>query len=544
MDGLMMNTPLTLQSILERSRTIYPKKEVVTRQAAGMHRYTYRDMHARVMRLAGVLRELGIKPGDRVATFAWNTYRHLELYFAIPCVGAVLHTLNIRLACDQLAYIINHAEDQVIFLDPSLYPIIKQLKPQLKTVRHFIVLDDSPIEDENGKIDSYEKLLDEAPREFEFPELKEEMAAGLCYTSGTTGNPKGVLYSHRSFYLHSLSGALVDTLGLSEKDIVLPVVPMFHANAWGIPYTAAMIGATQVHPGQFMQPRDLLQLFEQEHVTMTAGVPTIWIGIMSLLEKESFDLSSLRMVLIGGSAVPTSMIRHFQSKYGIPVTQAWGMTETSPLGSVCRLKSSMLSLSDDEKLAILSKQGLPSPGVEIRAVNDEGEVVPWDGKTLGELQVRGPWVARAYYNTDERKEAFQDGWFATGDVVTIDPEGYITIADRTKDLIKSGGEWISSVDMESALLGHPKIQEAAVIAVAHDKWVERPMACVVPKPDWRGQLDEKEILDYLRGKFAPWWLPDAIVFIEEIPKTSVGKFDKKQLREIYRDFQLPAKEKV
>jgi fatty-acyl-CoA synthase len=541
MDGLMMNVPLTIQSILERARRFFPKKEIVTRQVAGMHRYTYGDLYGRVMRLAALLSELGIKPGDRVATFGWNTYRHLELYFAIPCVGAVLHTVNIRLACDQLAYIINHAEDQAIFFDPSLYPIIKQLKPQLKTVRHLIVLDDSPVEDETGKAEAYEKLLGDAPAEFEFPELREEMAAGLCYTSGTTGNPKGVLYSHRSFYLHSMGGAMTDTLALSERDVVLPVVPMFHANAWGIPYTAAMVGSTQVYPGQFMQPRDLLQMFEQERVTMTAGVPTIWIGIMSLLEKEQFDLSSLRMILIGGSAVPQSMIEYFDNKYKIPVTQAWGMTETSPLGSVCRLKSHMLSLPPEERIAVLTKQGVPSAGVEIRALNDAGETVPWDGKTLGELQVRGPWVARAYYNTSERAEAFRDGWFSTGDVVTIDPEGYICIADRTKDLIKSGGEWISSVDMESALLGHPKIQEAAVIAVSHEKWLERPMACIVPKPDWRGKLAESEVMEYLRARFAPWWLPDAVIFIDEIPKTSVGKFDKKRLREIYRDFKLPEK---
>jgi len=321
-------------------------------------------------------------------------------------------------------------------------------------------------------------------------------------------------------------------------------VPMFHANAWGITFPAAMVGAIQVYPGQYLQPRDLLQMFEQKRVTMTAGVPTFWIGIMSLLEKEQFDLSSIRMMLIGGSAVPSTMIQYFEEKYKIHVTQAWGMTETSPLGAICRLKSTMLSLSPEEKLAVSTRQGYPAAGVEIRAVNDSGEVVPWDGQTLGELQVRGPWVASAYYNTSERAEAFTDGWFSTGDVVTIDPEGYTSIADRTKDLIKSGGEWISSIDMERPLLCHPKIEEAAVIAVAHDKWVERPLACVVPKPEWCGKLGAMEVMEYLRERFAPWWLPDAVVFIDEIPKTSVGKFDKKRLREIYRDFKLPEKERV
>jgi fatty-acyl-CoA synthase len=542
MNGLMMHTPLTLQIVLERAHKLFPKKEVVTKLSTGFHRYTYGDFYTRVKRLANLLLKLGVKPGDRVGTFAWNTYRHLELYFAVPCIGAILHTVNIRLAADQLEYIINHAEDKVIFFDRSLSPMIEMVGKGLKTVKNFVVLDDSPIEIGGIQAYSYEQLLERASSDFDFPELREDMAAGLCYTSGTTGNPKGVLYSHRSLYLHTLSSALADGIGISERDVVLPpVVPMFHANAWGLPYTAVMVGAKQVYPGQFMQPRDILHLFEEEKVTFTAGVPTIWIGIMAVLEKEKIDLSSMTRMVVGGSAVPTSMLDYFQSKYNIPIIHAWGMTETSPLGSISYLKSNLLSLPYEEQLTIRSKQGLPVPGIEIRAVNDEGEVVPWDGKTMGELQVKGPWVARAYYNTDERAEAFRDGWFATGDVVTIDSEGYITIADRTKDLIKSGGEWISSVDMENVLLGHPKIQEAAVIAIPHEKWTERPLACIVPKQEYRGQLDEAEILEYLRERFASWWMPDAVLFIDEIQKTSVGKFDKKRLRDVYKDFSVPSK---
>ncbi|MEW6730120.1 MAG: long-chain fatty acid--CoA ligase [Acidobacteriota bacterium] len=531
----MMNTPLTVHMILERAYRFFGKKEIVTRQIGGLHRYTYNDFYHRTLRLAAVLRSLGIKPGDRVATFAWNSYRHMELYFAIPCLGAVLHTVNIRLSPDQLIYIINHAEDQVLFFDLSLLPIIKQIRTKLKTVRHFVVLHDCSIEDEESLV--YERLLNEAPTDFTFPKVKEDMAAGLCYTSGTTGNPKGVLYSHRSIYLHSMAVAMVDTLAICERDVIMPVVPMFHANAWGLPFAATMIGATQVLPASFLQPHDLLLLIQQERVTVTAGVPTIWIGIMGLLEKEQFDLSSLRMMVVGGSAVPASMIEFFDSNYNIPIVHAWGMTETSPLGAVSRVKSYLNLLSSDEQLAIRIKQGIPVAGVEVRVVDEAGNPLPWDGKSRGELQVRGPWVARAYFNTDERAEAFQNGWFSTGDVVTIDTEGYIAIADRTKDLIKSGGEWISSVDLENALLSYPKIQEAAVIAVRHEKWVERPLACVVSKPEFRNQLSSAEVIEYLRGKFASWCLPDEIVFINEIPKTSVGKFDKKRLREQYRDFQ-------
>lgn len=536
MDGLMMNMPLTVQSKLERARRFFPKKEIITRQAEGTHRYTYAQFCERVDRLASALTKMGVKPGDRIATFAWNTYRHLELYLAVPCIGAVLHTLNIRLAADQLAYIVNHAEDTTIFFDPSLLPAVKQFLPHVKTVKNLVVLCDQPINDGELHALAYEKLLEEGDANFRYPKIEENMAAGLCYTSGTTGNPKGVLYSHRSLYLHSIAITMADSLALSERDVVMPIVPMFHANAWGFPFAATMVGATQVFPAHFMMPRDIAQLIERERITLTAGVPTIWLGIMGLMEQEKFDLSSLRNIIIGGSAVPVSMIKYFDEKVGIPVLQAWGMTETSPLGSVSRLKSYMSSLPEDQRIAVRAKQGLPCCGVEIRAINDEGQEVPWDGQTMGELQVRGPWVAAAYYNTEERAEAFRDGWFSTGDVVTIDAEGYIMIADRTKDLIKSGGEWISSVDLENALLGHPKVKEACVIAVAHEKWVERPLACIVSKTGEK--IDKAEIIDYLKNRFASWWLPDDVVCVEEIPKTSVGKFDKKRLREQFKEYRL------
>lgn len=538
MNGLMMDTQLSIQLILERAKRFFPKKEIITKQANAVHRYTYEDFYQRVLQLASLLQKLGIKPGDRVATFAWNNYRHLELYFAIPCIGAVLHTVNIRLAVDQIAYIINHAEDKALFFDPSLLPVVKQLAPELKTVEHFIVMDAQPVEELNAK--AYEQLLAEQPKDFVLPKITDEnMAAGLCYTSGTTGHPKGVLYSHRSIYLQSMAIGMADLMGLCERDTVFPVVPMFHANAWGLPFAAALVGANQVFPNHFMMPRDIIQLIEQEKVTFTAGVPTIWLGIMALLEHEKFNLEHLRTIIIGGSAVPASMIEYFQTRYNIPVLQAWGMTETSPVGSVSKLKSNLLSLTPEEQMSYRTKQGIPAPCVQIRAINGEGEEVPWDGETVGELQVRGPWVARSYYETTERAEAFCDGWFSTGDVVTIDSEGYIAIVDRTKDLIKSGGEWISSVDLENALIGHPKIQEAAVIAVAHEKWVERPLACVVPKPNCSEDFSKDEIVSYLKDKFAPWWIPNAIEIITEIPRTSVGKFDKKRLRSMYQDYQWP-----
>jgi len=541
MEGLMMDWPLTLHHFLDRAARLFPRKEIATRTAAGMHRYTYADFHRRVHRLAHALNRLGIGRGDRVATFAWNTYRHLEIYFAAPCMGAVLHTLNIRLAPDQLVYIINHAEDRVIFVDASLVPLLERIRDQIPTVKAFVVMSDTgPIPTTLSPALDYEALLEESPdASYPWPRLDENAAAGMCYTSGTTGNPKGVVYSHRAIFLHSLALCLADTFGICEQDVLMPVVPMFHANAWGMPFAGVMVGAKLVFPGPHLQPRDIAELIQNERVTVTAGVPTIWIGLYALLERERYDLSSLRVMPVGGSAMPRALIEAFEKRFGIRVAHAWGMTEMTPLGTVANLKSYMADWPEEERFAIRAKQGMPVVGVEIRAVDDQGREVPWDGKTMGELQVRGPWVIRAYYNDPRTVEAFQDGWFRTGDVVTIDPEGYIQIVDRIKDLIKSGGEWISSVDLENALMAHPKVLEAAVIAVPHPKWQERPLAVVVPRPEFKEDLTKEELLEFLRPRFAKWWLPDDIVFVEAIPKTSVGKFDKKVLREQFREYRLP-----
>jgi fatty-acyl-CoA synthase len=540
MKGLMMDYPLTLTYLLDRAQRFFPHKEIVSRMPSGIHRYTYEELYARVQRMASALKELGVGKGDRVATFAWNHYRHLELYFAVPAMGAVLHTLNIRLFPDQIAYIINHAEDKVIFVDESLVPALERIRPQLTSVERFVVMTDvgtpqtslSPVQD-------YEELLRSAPEAYDFPALDEDDAAVMCYTSGTTGNPKGAIYSHRALVLHSLAECLADTFTISEQDVILPVVPMFHVNAWGLPYTATLVGAKQVCPGPHLHPREVAELIQAERVTVTAGVPTIWIGLYQLLQEERYDLSSLRAMVVGGSAMPQSFIERFEKEFGINVVHAWGMTEMSPLGTMSRLKSHLETLPEEERFRIRAKQGTSVPFVEIRAVDEEGREVPWDGKTMGELQVRGPWIIRSYYNDPRTEESFDDGWFRTGDVVTIDPEGYIQIVDRTKDLVKSGGEWISSVELEGVIMAHPKVLEAAVIAMPHPRWQERPLACVVPKEEFKDLISKEEILEFLKGKVAKWWLPDDIVFVESLPKTSVGKFDKKTLRKQFEDYRWP-----
>ena len=540
MQGQMMDYQLTLTPLLHRARKLFPKKEIVTKAGPGLERFTYEQMTERVARLANALEKLGVKRGDRVATFAWNNARHLELYFAIPCMGAVLHPLNLRLPGDQLSYIISHADDKVIFVDPSLLPAVEKLAPLLKNVKHFVVMGDRvPDESPLKPIHAYEDLLASASPEYPWPNLDENDAAAMCYTSGTTGNPKGVVYSHRSIYLHSLGLSMTDSFGLSERDVFLPVVPMFHVLAWGTPFATVMLGTKLVFPGPNLQPRDLAELIQAEKVTLTAGVPTLWLGILGLLEKEYYDLSSLRGMIVGGAAAPRSMIEGFEKKHHIDVIHAWGMTEMSPLGTVSHLKSYQLGLSDEERFTIRAKQGTPVPGVEIRAIDEAGKEVPWDGKAYGELQVRGPWIISSYYNDERSADSFMDGWFRTGDVVTIDPEGFVQIVDRTKDLVKSGGEWISSQDLENAIMGHPKVLEAAVIAIQHPRWQERPLACVVPKPDFKDNLTKAEIFDHLKDRFTRMYLPDDIIFIDSVPKTSVGKFDKKVLRLQFKDYQLP-----
>jgi fatty-acyl-CoA synthase len=542
MQGLMMQTPLTLQLILERARRLFPRKEIATRGAEGMHRTTYAELCVRVARLASALGGLGVGRGTRVATFAWNSHRHLELYFGVPCMGAVLHTLNLRLPPAEIAYIVNHAADEVLFVDESLLPLLEPIAPELRTVREFVVLGDGPLPSTRlSPVRRYEDLLALGSPEIAWPELAEEEAAAICYTTGTTGNPKGVLYSHRALVLHAMAECMADTFAIQESDAILPVVPMFHAMCWGLPYAATLVGSKQVFLGPHLQPRDIAETIQAERVTVAAGVPTIWLGLFAFLERERYDLSSVRIMPVGGSAVPRALIERAERELGLHIMQAWGMTEMTPLGSVSRLKSEMLRLPESERLDARAKQGLPVPGVEVRAVDVSGREIVWDGKAMGELQVRGPWVARAYYEDPRTADAFADGWFRTGDVVTIDPEGFLQIVDRTKDLVKSGGEWISSVDLENAIMACPKVQEAAVIAVAHPFWQERPLACVVAKPEFKESLQETEIYALLSERFAKWSLPDAIVFLEAIPKTSVGKFDKKVLRERFKGFELPSK---
>lgn len=499
-----------------------------------IHRIPYREYAKRTRKLADALTKLGMQHGTKVGTFAWNHHRHLEAYFGVPGTGAILHMINIRLSPEHIAYVINHAEDEILLVDDNLFPHLEKLAPFLKTVKHYVIMGDSKEIPETSlkNVHSYESLLDAASDDYVFPEdLDENTPAGMCYTSATTGNPKGVVYTHRGLVLHSFALGLADAMGLSERDVAMSVVPMFHANAWGIPFAGVFFGLTQVLPGPGFNPVLLLDLIEQEKVTLTAGVPTIWLAALKEQEQNPRDLSSLRAVVCGGSASPKGLIRAFEEKYGIPFVVGYGMTETSPLVSLSVLTSKMEDVSMDERVEIRALQGLPMPGLEVRVVNEQGEV-PWDGKTMGELNVKGPWIAHEYYNDDRTAEAFQDGWLYTGDIAVMTEDGYIKLMDRTKDLIKSGGEWISSVDLENALMTHEAVFEAAVIAVPHAKWMERPLACVVLKEGQVGDEQMKQQLQaYLEGQFAKWWIPDDIVFIDEVPKTSVGKFLKAALRD-------------
>jgi len=539
MNGLMMDFQLTLDAVLRRAEQHFHKKEIVTRLPdKSFHRYTYRDMAQRAKKLTLALKRLGIQKDDAVGTLCWNHYQHLEAYFAIPILGCVLHTLNLRLHPDDLVYIANDANDKAIIVDESLLPLLDSIKDQINA-KTFIVISaggDLP----EGMLD-YETLLaaeDVADFDDTALNLDENQAAATCYTSGTTGKPKGVLYSHRSMVLHSMAAALPDVLEIRESDCILPVVPMFHANSWGIPYAAAMAGPKLVFPGPFLDPESLLSAFVEEEVTVTAGVPTIWQGLLQMLDDDPkrFDLSKLRNLIVGGSAVPVSMLKNFQENHGLHITQAWGMTELSPLGTVSGLNSELKTESADKQYEYRAMQGNPVPLVEIRGRGDDG-FIPWDGEAMGELEVRGPWISSAYFNRPDAADRFtDDGWFKTGDIVTIDDIGYIKIQDRSKDLVKSGGEWISSVDLENAIMGHPAVAEAAVIAIPHPKWDERPLAAVVLK---EGQsVTGDEIKTYLADHVAKWWIPDAIEFIDEVPKTSVGKFKKTELREMFKDFEF------
>ena len=534
--GLMMDIPLTIPSILRRAAQCFPEKEIVSRYNDGsIHRMTYRDLYGRVVRLMNVLRDLGVRPGDRVASCAWNSHRHLELYFAVPCLGAVLHTANIRLFPEQVCYILNHAEDKVVFADKSLAGTLAALQGELKTVETFVLMNDGgepPAALPSPFLD-YEELLAGAADTENFSDLNENTAASLCYTSGTTGEPKGALYSHRSLYLHAMGCCMADSLAIREREVVLPVVPMFHANAWGLPYACAMSGANQIFPGSQLIGRPLAELMEQERVTFAAGVPTVWNLLYQHLKQHPHDLSRLTVIVSGGSATPPTLIENYERDFGITVLCAWGMTEMSPVGSVCRLKAEMENWSHEEQLRVRIKQGIAVANVEMRLLGEQGEALPWDGKQTGELAVRGPWVARSYFANTAADTAFtEDGWFRTGDIVTIDPFGYMEITDRSKDVIKSRGEWISSVDMENSVMAHPAVLEAAVVGRPDDLRGEAPVVFIVLRqPDV--PVSPQEVLDVLKSRFARWQLPrpSDIHIVTSLPKTSVGKMDKKALRQ-------------
>lgn len=538
---MMMQTPLVLTDMVKRAETYYAHKEIISRTSEEkVHRLTYGQWVKRTRKLAHALTKLGMERGDKIASFAWNQHRHLEAYFAVPCAGAILHMVNIRLSTEHIAYIINHAGDKIILIDEDLVPLIEEVQSELKTIEHYIIMADGELPETTlPNVLSYEALLEEADENFAFPEdLDENAPASMCYTSATTGNPKGVVYTHRSLVLHSMSISMVDTMAISERDTILPIVPMFHVNAWGMPFAAVNVGATQVLIGPQFTPAIILDFIEQYNVTKTAGVPTIWLGALQEQEKRARDLSTLQEIFCGGSASPKGLIKKYE-EMGVNYIVVYGMTETSPIVSMSRDMSHMNDWSLDEKIETRAMQGLTVPGIESSIVNENGEV-SWDGETMGELRLRGPWIAAEYYKDERTAEAFSDGWLYTGDIAVRSKEGFIKITDRTKDLIKSGGEWISSVDLENALMSHEAVFEAAVIAIPHAKWQERPLACVVLKEG--AYATKEELSAFLEGQFAKWWLPDDIVFLTEIPKTSVGKFLKAKLREnvneIYPQLQL------
>ncbi len=539
---MMMDTQLLLPLMMERAEKFFPKKEVVSRTHSTVQTFTYLEIAKRTRRLASVLTKLGVQKGDKIGTLAWNHHRHLEAYFAIPSIGAVLHTVNLRLSPQHISYIINHAEDRFIFVDEDMVPVLEQIQHELTHVQAFIIMTDQPDIPQTSlfPVYHYEQLLEEGDEAFPFvKDLNESEPAGMCYTSATTGLPKGVIYTHRSITLHSYALGLADGGNLSEADVCMPVVPMFHVNAWGLPFACTWFGTKLVLPGPHFNAVVLADLIEKEKVTVTAGVPTIWSDVLQEVEKNPRDISSLKSIWSGGSAAPKNMIQTYEEKYKIDFRQIYGMTESSPAVVFNRFKSYQNNLNQEEYYELRSRQGCVIPGVEMKVISSEGEV-KWNGVDMGELCVRGPWIAGSYYKDERSEDSMKDGWYHTGDVVTVDEEGSIKIADRTKDLIKSGGEWISSIDLENSLMTHEAVLEASVIAVPHVKWQERPIACVVLKESHKESVSKDELYAFLTPQFAKWWLPDDIIFMDEIPKTSVGKFLKRALRDQLKSYLIKA----
>jgi fatty-acyl-CoA synthase len=536
----MMSQPLLISSIIEFAARHYGQVEIVSRRVEGdLHRYTYRDCRQRARRMAHALQGLGVRMGERVATLAWNGYRHMELYYAVSGSGAVLHTINPRLHPEQIAYIANHAEDQYLFFDLTFLPLIEAIAAHCKTVKAFVLMADRdrmPKETRIAHLLCYEDLIASSSDDYEWPQFDENSAASLCYTSGTTGNPKGALYSHRSTVLHSYGSAMPNALNVSAADTVLPVVPMFHVNAWGLPYSVLLSGAKLVFPGCALDGKSLYELFESEGVTFSAGVPTVWLGLVNYVLQNELQFSSFRRTVIGGSACPPAMMNTLIDKLDVQVIHAWGMTEMSPLGTAGGLQAKHMVLPKEEQRKILQKQGHAIYGVDMKIVNDDGVELPWDGATYGHLLVKGPWIIASYFK-NEGGDVLQDGWFPTGDVATIDADGYMQITDRSKDVIKSGGEWIGTIDLENIAMAHPAVLQAACIGIAHPEWDERPLLLVVKRP---GQdVTREELLKFFEGKIARFWMPDDVAFMDALPMGATGKIQKNKLREQFRDYKLP-----
>ena len=539
--GSMMDTPLLISSLMNHAEKNFPEREIVSVTADNPdHRYTFQDAFKRTRQLANALQSLGIQLGDRVGTLAWNDHRHFELYYAISCSGAICHTVNPRLFPEQLIYIINHAEDRVIFCDPMFVPLLENIQDQLEFIEHVIVLtsEDHMPSSSLSNLLCYETLIAAESSEYEWPKFDEKTASAMCYTSGTTGNPKGVLYNHRSTILHAYAAALPDVFGISASDCILPIVPMFHVNAWGTIYSGPLCGSKIVLPGSKMGDGETLQrLIESEQVTVSQGVPTVWLALLAYLEESGKQIHSLKRVITGGAACPAVIAKEMQEKHDVYVHVAWGMTEMSPLGTFNQFKPGMEDLEGDELLEAQLKAGRGVYGVEMKITDDENNELPWDGVAFGSLKVRGPWVLSDYFKAEPGATLEEDGWFETGDVATIDKRGFMAITDRTKDVIKSGGEWISSIDLENTATNHPKVTEAAVIGVNHPKWTERPLLLVQAKDG--EELSKDEILQWYEGKVAKWWIPDDVVFVDSLPHTATGKIQKFELRKIYKNHQLP-----